>query len=162
MIEYLHAGHVNIDLLRQTLPHGKHQFYVCGPAAMMESLVPAIVAWGVPAGDIHYEAFGPASVHLTPAAATMSVNDVATPLEVRFQRAGRTLLWDGQDGSLLEFAERHGVSVESGCRAGSCGSCETRLTAGTVRYTKSLDYDVTPGHCLLCVGTPTSGITLEA
>lgn len=39
--DYQHAGHVNLDLLRQTLPHGRHQFYVCGPAPMMESLVPA-------------------------------------------------------------------------------------------------------------------------
>jgi ferredoxin-NADP reductase len=160
--DYQHAGHVTIDLVRQTLPHGRHQFYVCGPAAMMEDLVPGIAAWGVPEQDIHYEAFGPASVHLAPSAPTISVNDVSTPLEVHFQRSGRTLLWDGQDGSLLEFAERNGVSVDSGCRSGSCGSCETRLIEGTVRYTKSLDHDVMPGHCLLCVGTPASGITLEA
>lgn len=49
--DYQHAGHVDIDLLRRTLPHGRHQFYVCGPAAMMESLVPALAPWGVPQPD---------------------------------------------------------------------------------------------------------------
>lgn len=160
--DYQHTGHINVDLLRQSLPHGRHQFYVCGPAAMMESLVPRIAAWGVPEQDIHYEAFGPASVRLDSATAPIAVDAVLTPLEVRFQRSGRTVFWDGLDANLLEFAERQGMKVESGCRSGSCGSCETRLLAGTVRYAHSVDYEITPGHCLLCVGKPTSFITLEA
>ena len=160
--DYHHAGHVNAELLRRTLPHGRHQFYVCGPAAMMESLVPALSDWGVPEQDIHYEAFGPASVH--PARATQGVPgpSLATPLEVRFRRSGRTLVWNGQDENLLEFAERHGITIEFGCRSGSCGTCETQLISGAVRYPHTPDHDVAPGHCLLCVGTPQSPLVLEA
>ena len=66
--DHQHEGHVDVELLRRTLPHGRHQFYVCGPPAMMETLVPALAAWGVPVADIHYEAFGPASVKLPGAA----------------------------------------------------------------------------------------------
>ena len=62
--DYQHTGYINIELLRRTLPHGQHEFYVCGPPAMMESLVPAIVEWGVPVSDVHFEAFGPATVRL--------------------------------------------------------------------------------------------------
>ena len=29
--DYQHPGHVDVELLRRTLPHGRHQFYVCGP-----------------------------------------------------------------------------------------------------------------------------------
>jgi len=36
-----HVGRIDVDLLRRTLPHGRHQFYVCGPPAMMASVVPA-------------------------------------------------------------------------------------------------------------------------
>jgi len=160
--DYQHAGHISVDLLRQSLPHGRHLFYVCGPAVMMESLVPGIAAWGVPEHDIQYEAFGPATVRLAPDAPTKPVDAGLNPLEVRFQRSGRTVMWDGQDANLLEFAERQGISVESGCRSGSCGSCETRLISGTVRYLQSVDHDIRPGHCLLCVGQPASFITLEA
>jgi ferredoxin-NADP reductase len=158
--DFQHRGHVDVELLRRTLPHGRHQFYVCGPPAMMEALVPAVAAWGVPLPDIHYEAFGPASIKLpaVPAGPALLVAE----LEVRFQRSGRTLAWDGRDPSLLDFAERHGISVESGCRSGSCGSCETRLVEGTVRYEHPPDHDVAPGHCLLCVGRPTSAVVLEA
>ena len=62
--DYQHQGHVDVELLRRTLPQGRHQFYVCGPSAMMQTFVPALAEWGVPLADIHYEAFGPASVKL--------------------------------------------------------------------------------------------------
>jgi ferredoxin len=127
---------------------------------MMVSLVPGLAAWGVPVADIHSEAFGPASVKLP------GVADPAAPLvaevDVQFRRSGRTLLWSGQDSSLLDFAVRHGIDVDSGCRSGGCGTCETRLLEGTVHYDHAPDHDVAAGHCLLCVGRPTSALVLEA
>jgi ferredoxin-NADP reductase len=160
--EFQHTGHVDVELLRRSLPHGRHQFYVCGPPALMASLVPALAAWGVPREDIHFEAFGPASAHLPGAGTDPAAPPPAEPVEVRFRRSGRTLAWDGQDENLLDFAERHGVDVESGCRSGGCGSCETRLLAGAVVYAQRPDHDIAPGHCLLCVGKPESAVVLEA
>jgi ferredoxin len=92
----------------------------------------------------------------------MPVTTGIAPVEVQFRRSGRTLTWDGRDASLLELAERCGVAVEAGCRAGSCGSCETRLLAGTVRYASPPDHPVAPGCCLLCVAVPASALVLEA
>jgi uncharacterized protein len=158
--DYQHAGHINVDLLRRTLPHGRLPFYVCGPPAMMQTLVPALAEWGVPVADIHHEAFGPASIRLpgAPEGPTLATES----FEIRFQRSGRTLVWGGRDASLLDFAERHGIEVESGCRSGGCGSCETRLAEGSVSYEDAPDHDVAPGHCLLCVGRPSSNLVLEA
>ncbi len=158
--DYQHPGHVDVDLLRRTLPHGRHQFYVCGPPAMMQTLVPALAAWGVPVADLHFEAFGPASVKL-PGVAEAAATAV-TEVEVRFRRSGRTLTWDGSDATLLDFAERHGIDVESGCRSGGCGTCETRLLEGSVQYDHAPDHDVAPGHCLLCASRPSSPLLLEA
>jgi uncharacterized protein len=160
--DYQHSGRVNVELLRRTLPHGRHQFYVCGPPALMESLLPALAEWGVPRADLHFEAFGPASVRLPGDNANEAAANAAAPVEVRFTRSGRTLVWDGQDANLLDFAERHGVSVESGCRSGSCGTCETRRVSGAVYYANVPDHDVAPGRCLLCVGKPISALVLEA
>lgn len=158
--DYQHRGHVDVELLRRTLPHGRHRFYVCGPPAMMQTLVPALAAWGVPVADIHYEAFGPASVKLPGAAEPAPA--AASAAEVKFQRAGRTLTWDGRDASLLDFAERHGIEVESGCRSGGCGSCETRVLEGSVQYDHAPDHEIAAGHCLLCVGRPAGALVLEA
>ncbi len=156
-----HAGYIDLPLLRQTLPAGRHQFYVCGPTPMMENLVPALADWGVPVEDIHFEAFGPASIRLGDTAIVEQAAASAS-FEVLFRRSGRSLTWDGRDASLLDFAERHDVFVESGCRSGSCGSCETALIEGTVGYAHTPDHPVAPGRCLLCVGTPQSRLVLDA
>jgi len=156
--DFQHAGHIDISLLRQTLPAGAHQFYICGPGAMMNSLVPALIAWGVPDNRIHFEAFGPASVVKEPASA--SRND--KPAEVRFARSGRTVHWNGDEPNLLAFAEAHGIDVDSGCRAGSCGSCVCKVVSGAVRYASQPDYDLAPGECLLCVGKPDGNLEIAA
>ena len=136
---------------------------------MMENLVPAIASWGVPQHDIRFEAFGPASVKLSNDAQpdgitrrTESAGAATVQFEIKFLRSARTLVWNSADASLLDFAERNGVEVESGCRAGSCGSCETKLVSGKIHYASTPDFDIAPGHCLLCVGTPVSSMALEA
>ena len=160
--DFQHAGWLDIALLRLTLPQGRHQFYVCGPPAMMESLVPALIDWGVPAQDVHFEAFGPASIKLPGAADSGAAANKTPTFAVSFSHSDRTLVWDGQDANLLDFTDRHGLAIDSGCRAGSCGTCETRLINGTVHYDHQPDHDIAPGHCLLCVGRPTSALVLEA
>ncbi len=160
--DYQHVGYVDLELLRSSLPHGRHQFYVCGPPPMMQSLVPALREWGIREDDIHFEAFGPASVRPTGAATNEPLAAPSTSFEVRLHRSGRTLVWDGQDDNLLDFAERHGVLVDSGCRSGSCGTCETKLVSGTVHYADKPDHDIAKGHCLLCVGQPQSPLVLDA
>jgi ferredoxin len=129
---------------------------------MLASVLPALRGWGVAAEDIRHEAFGPAAS--AAASAPLSDASVATAasFEVRFARSGRTLTWDARDANLLAFAERHAVAVDSGCRAGSCGACETRLIDGQVAYAEPPDHEIAPGHCLLCVGTPRSALVIDA
>jgi ferredoxin-NADP reductase len=160
--DHQHTGYVDVALLRQTLPHGRHAFYICGPPPMMASLIPALLEWGIAPQDIHHEAFGPASLAPVQAASGEAATTIAIAVDVQFRRSGRTLVWSGQDASLLDFAEGHGIAVESGCRSGSCGSCETAIVSGTVRYAVKPDHGVASGRCLLCVGTPGSALVLDA
>ncbi len=159
-VDYQHGGRVDIDLLRRTLKLRRYQFYVCGPAPMMETLVPALEAWGVDPGDIHYESFGPAS--LPPRReAESSPAPAGAGFTVTFIRSGREVPWDPKAGSLLEFVEAQGIDVDSGCRAGSCGTCRTRLEVGEVDYAQQPDADVDAGHCLLCIATPRGDLKLD-
>ena len=159
-VDYDHRGRVDLPLLRNTLRLARYQFYVCGPKPMMESLVPGLEEWGVETGDIYYESFGPATLvkHEKPAPATTG----AHPVNITFSRSGKRLTWDPAAASLLEFAESNSIDVDSGCRAGSCGSCQTALTAGEIEYSQQPDADIEPGHCLLCIATPSCDLVLEA
>ena len=159
-VDYDHHGRVDLPLLRNTLRLARYQFYVCGPKPMMESLVPGLEEWGVDSGDIHYESFGPATLtkHEKPTSAATDTQ----PVNITFSRSGKRLSWNPAAGSLLEFAEANGIDVDSGCRAGSCGSCQTVLAAGQVEYGQQPDADIEPGHCLLCIATPSGDLVLEA
>lgn len=153
-------GEVDVDLLRRTLPAGRHRFYLCGPPVMLAKLTAALREWGVQPEDVRQEGFGPGSV--PEVAEVLPVTGAGPQFEVRFQRTGRTLVWDGRDGNLLALAERHGVPAASGCRTGMCGLCEVQLASGKVRYAQAPDFEPTQGHCLLCVGVPVSDVELVA
>lgn len=155
------TGFISMDLLRRSLPEGRHRFYVCGPPPMMASVLPGLKAWGVPDADVHHEAFGPASGP-SPAHQRSPGVRLAQPVNVRFKKAGRTLVWDGADTNLLDFAERHGLAPESGCRSGSCGACEVKLLSGEIAYTEPPDHKIKTGRCLLCIGTPKGEIEVDA
>lgn len=164
--DFTHRGRIGVALLRQLLPLRPFHYYLCGPAGMMTGIVSDLHAWGVAPASVHSEAFGPASVQQAlraPDAATAGAQGRdAGAIEVTFARSGRTVAWTPASGSLLELAEAHAIQVNSGCRAGGCGSCQTTIAAGAVDYRQAPDFDPEPGSCLLCVCTPRSAVTLEA
>ena len=159
--DYQHHGRVDVALFRTALPLKPYHFYICGPTPMMESLVAALEDWGVPEARIHFEAFGPASIKRKPVA-TVESPALQSDIVVTFAKSGKQLPWQPASGSLLDFAEANGIRVDSGCRAGGCGSCQTTIQSGEVAYRNPPDYDPEPGTCLLCTCTPKTSVTLEA
>jgi hypothetical protein len=163
---YHHHGRVDVSLLRAQLPLRPYHYYICGPTPMMESLVSALEDWGVADAHIHFEAFGPASIKrkITRAAtdSTLPAATTTSDIVVTFAKSGKQLSWQSTSPSLLDFAEANGIVVDSGCRAGGCGSCQTTIKSGEVSYRQPPDYDPELGTCLLCTCTPKTSVTLEA
>ena len=131
---------------------------------MLETLVPALEDWEVPDTHIHFEAFGPASIKRR--SARNSVTDlqneaVTNAIVVNFSQSGKQVQWLPNADSLLELAESQGISVNSSCRVGSCGSCQTKILSGEVAYRQTPDYDPEPGTCLLCVCSPKTHLILD-
>jgi ferredoxin-NADP reductase len=154
--DFNHLGRITIDRVRQLLPSNNYRFYVCGPGALMESLVPALWEWGVPEEHVRFEAFGPASVK------SVAASKTAVKCDVRFERSNRTAVWNGSFNSLLEFGEAAGVTMPSGCRAGSCGECLMAIRDGAISTIKQPGISVPPGHCLTCISVPTATLVLDA
>ena len=160
--DYTFSERVSVDLFKRVLEVNNFDFYICGPPPMMESLVKDLSEWGVPEERINFEAFGPASVKRLPKAESAQVADTAG-VEVSFVRAGKTVPWSNATGSLLELAEAHGIRIDSGCRAGSCGTCITAIRDGQVDYPSGKpDFDIEKGSCLACVAVPKGALSLNA
>ena len=160
--DFQQSGLIDLALLRRILPHGRHVFYVCGPPAMMAALIQGLAEWGIAKSDIHFESFGPPSFGDVRVAGKNTAFWGSKALDIRFQMSRRTISWTGEDLNLLAFSERHSIPVEAGCRTGNCGSCETRIISGDVRYEHQPNFRVAAGSCLLCVVTPVSNLVLEA
>jgi ferredoxin-NADP reductase len=159
--DYDQRGYVDFARVKQVLPSNNFRFYLCGPAAMLEAMVPALEAWGVPESQIHFEAFGPSTVRQTRkkrAAADL----LAAPCQVEFLLAQAKLAWDGSHESLLDFAESQGVALDYGCRAGNCGQCLVPVKVGSVEHVKEPGMRVQPGECLTCIGVPQGDVVLDA
>lgn len=158
--DYQVKGYVSIDTLQQLLPNNNYDFYLCGPPPFMQSLFDGLTSWGVPDERIRYEAFGPASIKKQKKtqtdAAPMAVN-----IDVAFSQSGKTATWTGNHDNLLDFIEDNDVPIDSGCRAGSCGTCQTRLLRGQVKYEDEDQIECEEGYCLPCMAKPTGAIEID-
>ncbi len=160
--DYQHAGRISADFLRRILPSSNFKFYVCGPPALMQTLVPDLQSWGVPKEDIHFEAFGPATVKEVTKRMTRPGSAAAEKIQITFRRSNKTCSWDGTCASILELADVHGVKIESGCRVGNCGTCLAAVTSGEVKYSTDPSAKVEAGSCLTCIAQPTGPLVLDA
>lgn len=157
--DYDVKGWVSADLFKKMLPSNNYEFYICGPPPMMQSVTQGLRDWGVPAADIHFEAFGPATVKqqapAPEAAATKTI-------KISLSRCRRSIDWQPADGSILEAAEKLGIAMSSGCRAGNCGACETAVREGSVKYLIETGYKPNERSCLPCVAVPECDLVLDA
>ncbi|MET0051724.1 MAG: 2Fe-2S iron-sulfur cluster-binding protein [Candidatus Thiodiazotropha sp.] len=159
-IDFQYAGHIDTVLLQRELPLNHYRFYLCGPAALMENLVPGLEALGVSEADIHFEAFGPSTLKRTDKTTQPDSATESQSWQVNFQSSGKSLAWSGAHENLLSLIEAEGIAVDTACRSGSCGSCQTRIESGSVIYDQTPDAEIQEGHCLLCVGRPGSDLSL--
>ena len=167
-VDYKYQGRVGADLFREVLPSNNYDYYFCGPPPMMNSLFEGLREWDVPEDKIHYEAFGPATVSKKKDAdkasekAPSAVSDAAETVVVNFAKTGKEIAWDPDVGSLLDLAEDNDIAIDSGCRAGNCGTCETAIKSGDVEYLSEPGVLPDAGSCLACVAVPKGPITLDA
>ena len=159
---YHHEGRVSIELLKEVLPSNNFEYYLCGNGAFMKSITEGLEAWGVPEKDIYFEAFGPATVKKKVAQPSPSETVHMSKMQVTFGRSGKTVRWEPALGNLLDFAREQGVRIDSGCCAGSCGSCLVAIRSGAVEYLKSPDAEPEAGACLTCICRPKGDVVLDA
>lgn len=164
--DYHHESRVTVDLMKTLLPSNNYDYFLCGPGPFMESITDDLRNWGVPDDNVHFEAFGPASVKRA-AKPEVKVALTRPPfgpgIAVAFHKSGKTLTWNGTHASILEMAEERGIHIDAGCRAGNCGSCLIAVKAGEVEYLGDHGADVERGSCLACIARPKGGtLVLDA
>lgn len=113
------AQKLDIAATLQRAPTGTH-LYVCGPQGFMDAVLNAGRAAGWPEARLHREYFGAAPVDHT--------NDGSFELEIASTGKVIKVL---PDQTALEALHAAGVDIPMSCEQGVCGTCLTRLKAGT-------------------------------
>ena len=93
--------------------------YVCGPWRLIDAVSAAAREAAVSAARVHAEKFS-----------VERAKPGDREFVVHLVRSGKDLLVP-KDRSILEVAEAQGVRVPASCRIGNCGTCATRVVAGT-------------------------------
>ncbi|AWN55213.1 pyridoxamine 5'-phosphate oxidase family protein [Methylobacterium sp. 17Sr1-1] len=158
-VDYEEAGRIDRALLARILPSGDADAYLCGPPAFTQALYDGLRGLGIPDDRIHAEAFGPSAlVRDAPAAAAPErPPESEEPVAVAFLDSSKEARWSPGSGTLLELAEGCGLDPDFGCRAGTCGTCRTRLLAGTVTYRRKPTAPVAADEVLICCAVPAAG-----
>ena len=158
-------GRISRDMLRQILPLDDYDFYLCGPGGFMQAMYDLLISLGVADHRIMAEAFGPSALQRqAPEFSAIEAEPVAEEALVVFASNGAELRWTAADGTLLDLAEAHGFTPPVSCRSGRCGSCATRMTAGTVVTDPTAVAETAENEILLCSARPAEGsarITLD-
>ena len=165
--DYDGEGRVDIALLKRVLPFDDYDFYLCGPPPFMKSLYCGLLSLDVSEARIHYEFFGPASVlkedakPLGPAEAPSADVELARGIQVTFARSGVSAAWDPACESILDLAERQGLSPDYSCRSGICHTCICTLVEGEVDYFEEPLDQPDPGSVLICCSKPKTNVVIE-
>ncbi len=130
------------------MPRAHMLVYACGPGGMLNVIEDLCMGW--PPGALHIERF---------VAAELGAGTNTDPFEVELAQTGGTVTVQPNQ-TIADAVEEAGARVLTSCRAGLCGTCETRIIAGEPEHRDAVltQEDKDAGDVMLvCVSRAAAG-----
>ncbi len=157
---YHSTGHVDTELIRSLIPQ-EAEYFLCGSPPFLKSLREGLKDAGVPESRVFFESFIKASKGSSEPPSTEGSNGVEGA-EIDFKQSKKTINWESDADSILDFAEANDLNPPYSCREGICGTCECRILEGEVEYFETPTAEVEEGSVLICISKPkTSKVVLN-
>ncbi|MGW4335868.1 PDR/VanB family oxidoreductase [Rhodococcus koreensis] len=125
-------------------PQPETRIYCCGPTPMLDAVTRASAHW--PKGSLVVERFAPK--------ADSSDSAPRSGFEVEAARSGITV-HVRPESSIVEALEEAGITPDTSCLEGICGTCETKVLGGIPEHRDSLLSDAereANDTMMICVG----------
>jgi uncharacterized protein len=155
--QFQRTGYVDTALI-QTLVGQDAEFFLCGSPPFLQSLREGLQIRGVPEDRVFFESFMKART-------APAENIAPAPLEgaeIIFSQSGKTLTWQAEYDSILEFAEANDLDPAYSCRQGICGTCMCKIREGEIAYQTEPTAAIAEGSVLICIAKPkTARVVLE-
>lgn len=155
------TGFITAEAIREIVGDvSQCTFFLCGPSAMYNFVVPSLESMGIPRSRIRQE------VQTMPADPTKLPG---WPVSITSQNTFTIRTSDGRSfpakatETVLTAMERHGIVVPTQCRSGECSACRTKLVAGTVYHSGNellRKADMKTGYMHPCVTYPLSDLEI--
>lgn len=142
----------------------KAEYYLCGPAGMMEQVTTSLTLAKVPTTQIYQEHF--TSTHGGTAIVEEEEDDSLKEQTVTIQYEGNdyTVIVKPHE-TILDAALRDDIDLPYSCQAGMCTACLGKCTSGKVVMDEEdglTDNEIKQGYILTCVAHPkTAGVVIE-
>jgi len=159
----LNEGRIDIEkceqIFKSVVSLNADEFFICGPEAMIFSIMDWLQLKGVDAKQIHFELFNTSSLNqLQKQKQNVDVNNGATS-HVTIQLDGRSFSFDlpFHNASILDAALQQGADLPYACKGGVCTTCKAKLLEGKVDM--HVNYGLEPeevaeGFILTCQSHP--------
>lgn len=138
-------------------PASIDQAFLCGPAAMLDTLPAVLAELGLPPARLQVERFE----------TTSPPRPAPPPAAEAAHVALATIIHDGArhtvpvaaGETVLDAALRAGLDLPWSCHAGMCSTCRARISEGSVRMAANFSlepWETAAGYALTCQAHPTS------
>jgi ferredoxin-NADP reductase len=161
-------GRIDEARIRAAMPNVRDAIaLICGPQPMIDGMRRLLAAMEVPPAQVRFERFEAAVAAAGAEASERAEAAGPSPdlgsYDMRCVRSRRSVrAAHGQ--TVLEAAEAGGVTIDSLCRAGVCGTCRTRVVEGEVDCDSTAldEADHASGYVLACVARVAGPCAVEA
>jgi ring-1,2-phenylacetyl-CoA epoxidase subunit PaaE len=141
-------------------------FFVCGPAAMMETVISALEDSGIGREIIHAEYFSAPQTETVQQEAeqqnkveTSAKGSGVSEIEIILDGRKHIITLDSTGQSILDAALDKGLDAPFSCKGGVCTSCRAQVSEGEVRMDRNFaltDREIQKGFVLTCQAHPIS------
>ncbi|MDE1464527.1 MOSC domain-containing protein [Spartinivicinus poritis] len=140
---------LDIKALLEEVREGTH-IYCCGPKGLMDAVQMFSAHW--PSGTAHFEAF---------TAGSAFDNQDNNSFEVIIESSGEQIKVSSE-ATLLEALRDAGLTVESNCESGTCGTCRINYENGDIEHRDMvLTPDERENTMMCCVSRAKGNVTLK-
>jgi MOSC domain-containing protein YiiM/ferredoxin-NADP reductase len=154
-----HDGRMSLRHVGE-FPATEYDYYICGPVTFMNAIINELKSKGVPDSRIRTETFSFSSDEsgAPPDVTPDGLRKLKAGAKVRFENADKSVIWNPEQGTLLDLALANGIDVSSDCRMGICGACSTKIANGEVTHL-ALDGPLPErDEALLCRAVPKTDV----